>query len=100
MSVCLSLCGGACVGGGGLQHAPEHVPACCSVDVEKPGKDVPFPVLAPLPAIQVLSVSPFPILWLLIPAYCCSLREITTLYEWSLSMHYMHSLHSPSNAGA
>lgn len=32
--------------------------------------------------------------------YRCSLGESTMLYEWSLSMQDMHSLHSPSNAGA
>lgn len=76
MSVCLSLCGGACVG---VEGCSMHQNVCLLTapsedDVEKPGKAVPSPVLTPLPAIQLLSVSPFPILWPLVPAcHCLSL---------------------------
>lgn len=95
---------GRLCGGGGLQHAPEHVPARCSDDdAEKPGKAVPSPVLALLPAIQFLSVPHFPPFdpWSLHAiAYRCSLGEIAALSEVSLSRQCMDSHHSPSNARA
>ena len=104
MSVCLSLCGGACVW---VEGCSMHQNMCLLAVpmMQRSQERLSLPLASHLSLLCSCCLSPrFPSfgLWSLHAiAYLCGLgEEITGLYEVALSMQCTGSLHSLSNAGA
>lgn len=103
MSVCLSLCGGACVG---VEGCSMHQNMCLLAVpmMQRSQEKLSLPLSLHLFLPSGFCMSPhFPSfgLWFMHTiAYRCSPGEITVLYDVSQSMQYVDSLHSLSNAEA